>query len=309
MALRTSIAGIPLENPLMNASGCLCSTATQLAHIEFSHAAAVVSKSATIRAQDGNAEPRFYMDNIGAINSMGNPNPGYKYYIEYASKRRNFGKTEKPYIMSVYPYHTNELDVIIPEIFANDCAVELNVSCPNVGINTNFAKYDTYFDKMHQLSNNGKIWGIKLPPLFHQPEFEHMSHMLLKHQPNFITSINTVPRGLILDPVTFLPKIAPYNGLGGISGKYIKPIGLSNVYQFSTLLKNKIDIIGCGGISSGQDVLEYMAAGARAVQIGSHLNREGTDCFEKIESELFKLVGNESITNFIGRAHVRLSAL
>lgn len=306
MSLQTWIADIPLQNPLMNASGCLCGTGSQLNALENSRAAVVVSKSATINPQIGNDGSRLYLDEFGAINSMGNPNLGYQYYVDHFSSKHD----AKPHILSIYPYNPEELKTMIFKISTSKTfktIFELNVSCPNVGIDNNFDTYEKYFDIMSVLGmSDQQVWGVKLPPFFHKYEFEHMSRMLLKYRPNFITSINTVPRGLILDPKTLLPRIVPYNGLGGISGKYIKPIGLSNVYQFSTLLDRKIDIIGCGGISSGQDVLEYMAAGACAVQIGSHLIREGVECFQTIEKELVSLVNDRPITDFIGRARAKM---
>jgi dihydroorotate dehydrogenase (fumarate) len=78
----------------------------------------------------------------------------------------------------------------------------------------------------------------------------------------------------MIDYQTERTRIAANGGLGGLAGSYIKPISLPNVYNFSWLLKEKIDIIGCGGITIGIDIFEYILCGAKAVQVGTQLIRE-----------------------------------
>ena len=99
--------------------------------------------------------------------------------------------------------------------------------------------------------------------------------------------------------------IAPKGGLGGIGGDYCKPIALANVRQFYELLKDTdIDIIGCGGIKSGQDVYEHILCGATAVQIGTHLVKTGTGCFNRILNELKEILDDRSLDEIRGKLKV-----
>jgi dihydroorotate dehydrogenase (fumarate) len=303
MDLSTSVAGIPLINPLMNASGCWCNDTEQLDQISSSKSAAIVSKSGTLLPRNGNEHQRLYIDDMGAINSMGLPNAGYKYYYWYNLPGLSTQKSTifKPYFQSIHPFTPNELDIMMPELLGG--SIELNISCPNVESKSNMEMYEQYFDSMrcHQLDEHIKLWGVKLPPFFHSRDFEHMSRLLLKYGAKFITSINSVPNGLFIDSQKYgmelsnKIRITPRGGLGGVSGKYIKPFGLANVYQFKKLLGNKIDIIGCGGVSTGLDVMDYLTVGAKAVQIGSQLLREGPACFARIEAEFTELKQKEQM--------------
>jgi dihydroorotate dehydrogenase (NAD+) catalytic subunit len=116
-----------------------------------------------------------------------------------------------------------------------------------------------------------------------------------------ITAINTL-RAMSIDVETMMPILS--NRIGGLSGSAIKPIGIRCVYEISKKLK--VPVIGCGGVSSWQDVIEYMIAGASAVQIGSVLGSSGPRIFNKITQDLKKYVEKKRIANIseiIGIAH------
>lgn len=114
---------------------------------------------------------------------------------------------------------------------------------------------------------------------------------------DFITCINSLGNGLIVDYEKETCVIKPKNGLGGIGGEIIKPIALSNVYNFYRRLGDKIDIIGCGGISNGYDVFEHILCGAKMVQIGSKFMEEGLLCFTRIENELIEIMKKKNYKN------------
>jgi dihydroorotate dehydrogenase (fumarate) len=285
--LRQTLVGISLENPLMNASGCWCQTETELDQLVSSDAGMIVSKSGTINSREGNPHPRLYLDKFGSINSMGLPNLGYEFYTDYGLK------CTKPFIQSLFPFNMEEFDQMIEQIFEKVNSVkliELNISCPNlIGRSTGgFEQYEQYMDRikqMGQLGENMKI-GFKLKPLFEQTHYDVMANLLLKYSVPFITTINSLPDGLIVDPITLTTKIYPKDGVGGIGGQYVKPISLSNAYNFSKRLDNMVDVVGCGGISTGIDCFEYILCGCKCVQIGTQLMREGVDCFGRIRQEL-----------------------
>jgi len=118
---------------------------------------------------------------------------------------------------------------------------------------------------------------------------------------SIITAINTL-RAMSIDIETMMPVLS--NLIGGLSGNAIKPIGIRCVYEISKKLQ--VPVIGCGGVSSWQDVIEYMIAGASAVQIGSILGSSGPKIFNHITKDLKKYVekkGLRNISELIGIAH------
>jgi dihydroorotate dehydrogenase (NAD+) catalytic subunit len=118
---------------------------------------------------------------------------------------------------------------------------------------------------------------------------------------DIITAINTL-RAMSIDIETMMPILS--NRIGGLSGNAIKPIGIRCVYEISKKLK--VPVIGCGGVSSWKDVVEYMIAGASAVQIGSVLGSRGPGIFNQITTGLKKYVEKKQLKNIgeiIGISH------
>jgi len=286
----TTLCSIPLSSCLMNASGCYSSTLDQINKLDKTKSCAVVmSKSCTVISQDGNLRPRLYLDDTQCLNSMGLPNLGHDYYSNI--------NINKPYIQSIYPKTIDDLDKLFD---TNSKIIEVNMSCPNVSSSYNINNYESYLDKIYQLKKD-KIVGLKLAPIFDLKEYHIMSNMILKYDINFITCSNSIPNCLIVDFINEKTVIKPNNGLGGMS---LKAISLSNVYNFHKILKDKVDIIGAGGITCGKDVFEYILCGAKCVQIGSTLLRDGTKCFERIENELhdiMKMKNYNKISDFYGK--------
>lgn len=301
--ISTKIADINLLSCLMNASGCHCTTESELDDLKNSELGAVVSKSSTIEKRQGNLSPRFHIDQYGSINSMGIPNNGYDFYLNYGMK------CNKPFIQSIYPFNVSELKKMLEDI-NNEVKsgklmymVEINLSCPNLK-NINIALYDThslkdYLDEIDRTDTSNLILGLKMPPFYDLLDYARTSMALLSYKDKikFITCSNSIVNGLLIDYNKEETIIYPKNGMGGIGGIYCKPVSLSNVYNFYKHLKGQIQIIGCGGISSGQDVFEYILCGATAVQIGTHLLREGLNSIKTIENELINIMSKKGYNN------------
>lgn len=304
----TSICGIQLKCPIFNASGCWCTTSDALDSLRDSTSGAILSKSGTITPRSGYTEPRLYIDDNVSINAMGIPNQGYKFYTEYGNTIHN-----KPFIQSIYPFSTTELKTMLTDInstITTKKLIEINISCPTVYHNIDII--NTYLDTINQLHLDTLILGLKLPPLFESYQFDVVSTLLNQSQVRFITCTNSIPNGLLIDPVLETTRIHPNNGQGGISGKLIKPIALSNVFNFYQRLNPLIDIIGCGGIVSGSDVFEYILCGATAVQIGTQLLTEGPKCFTRISNELSAIMKQKNyrtINDFKGLLKIKTSKL
>jgi dihydroorotate dehydrogenase (fumarate) len=304
--LKTKISDVVLESCMYNASGCLCTSKKDLENLDKSNAGAMISKSCTYISRIGNPHPRYYENELGSINSTGLANNGYLFYKNLADG------FSKPFILSIATLNWSDVIYMVNDYstYPKNCnLVEINVSCPNVE-GTKQLAYDTnQLNKLltHLGEYKGIQYGLKLPPFFSPHLLEQVSEVLLNHEHiKFITCCNSLGNCLILNPDTLKPSIKPRSGLGGVGGDYCKPVCLANVYQFYKYLKGKIDIVGCGGIKTGQDVVEYIAAGACAVQIGTHYVKNGAKCFEEIEKEVEVILKERDVKNIMdlqGTAH------
>lgn len=305
-SLATLIGDIELDTCLYNASGARCTTAEELKAIAGSNAGAVLSKSCTSEYREGNPSPRYYETNLGSINSMGLPNEGFRFYSDYAQQHK--ASSKKPYFVSVSGLSFEENVSIITQLSHETGidAIELNLSCPNVPgkpqTGYDFEQVQRVLDAVCSISE--RPLGVKLPPYFDIIHFEQMADILKAYPLTFVTCINSIGNGLVIDAQTETVAIKPKNGYGGLGGDYVKPTALANVHQFYCLLPNQIQIIGCGGIKNGQDAFEHILCGASAVQIGTQFMREGTSCFMRIAQELQILMeakGYKKLEDFKGK--------
>lgn len=297
MSLQTKIAGIALETCIFNASGPYCSTSEELHRIGASQSAAILSKSCTLEARDGNPAPRYVDTAWGSINAMGLPNKGWEYYRELAPSLGIYGK---PYFVSVAGMSHADNLTIIKGLQNVDylAAIELNLSCPNL-VGKPQTAYDMeatarLLDEVFGL--NTLPLGVKLPPYFDPVHFEQAAAVLNQYPIGFVTCINSIGNGLAIDWQSETTLIRPKNGLGGLGGSIIKPTALANVREFRRLLRADIDVIGCGGISTGSDAFEHILCGASAVQIGTQFHQERENCFARIAQELREVMQSKGYT-------------
>lgn len=292
--LQTKLAGYNLTTCIYNASGPRCTNEKELLELaRCSYTGAVLSKSCTLNYRIGNAEPRYYENDKLTINSTGLANEGYEFYGKIGDKIRKEGK--KPYIVSVSGLSMND-NLKIIDYLQRECeidGIELNLSCPNiigkpqVGYDLNAS--EELIRKVYELELNKPI-GLKLPPYFDPIQIDQMSDLFKNYPISYLTCINSLGNGLVVNPFNDQVAIKPKGGLGGIGGEVIKPFALANVYQFRKSLPN-MDIIGCGGIQTGRDIYEHILVGATAVQIGSAFMREGIGCFERLTKEMEEIMG------------------
>ena len=300
--------GEEIKNPWMNASGVWCTSHEELLELCSTPIGAIVTKSVTLEARKGNPEPRFWGNATSSINSMGLPNHGIQYYIDFANNyQKEIG--DKKFILSLAGLHLEKhMDSICNII--NDCenidAVELNLSCPNIPTHPLIAYNLPVFERTLRafLEKCDKPVGVKLSPYFEAHQFEEVANMLNTTRIVFITTINSLPNGLLIDVENETPLIVPKNGVGGVGGMYAKPTTLANIYQFYPLLKKEIAIIGCGGILTGTDALEHTLCGASLLQVGTALAMHGISIFETLQNELDSVLtkkNDKNLTNYIGR--------
>lgn len=305
MNLSTTLSGFELQNCLMNASGVHCTHLDELEGLLNEGVGAVVTKSCTLEYRAGNPEPRYATIPYGSINSMGLPNNGIKYYIDFIEKYQ--AETDKLIMLSVAGLSKTENIELLRIANQSEAIkiIELNLSCPNIPGKPQTG-YD--FDATQSLLNEAfsfckKPIAVKLPPYFDMAHFEAMAEVLNNFPLAYVCCVNSIGNGMWIDTATESTVIKPKNGFGGIGGLYIKPTALANVRMFYKLLNN-IDVVGCGGVQTGQDAFEHILCGASMVQIGTTLWEEGKSCFERISNELaeiMKVKGYHSINNFKGK--------
>lgn len=306
MKQETTFAHTKFANPFMNASGVHCMTIEDLQELEKSDAGAYITKSCTLEKREGNPSPRYVDLDLGSINSMGLPNLGFNYYLDYVLEVQQ--NQDTPIFFSIAGMSPEEnlemLDSIQKSAFSG--ITELNLSCPNVPGKPQLA-YD--FQATEQLLEKvfaffKKPLGVKLPPYFDLAHFDQMAGILNKFPLTYVNSVNSVGNALYIDTEEEAVVIKPKNGFGGLGGQYIKPTALANVRAFYTRLKPEIQIIGTGGIETGQDAFEHLLCGASMLQIGTALHKEGPEIFTRIRRELQEIMdkkGYQSIDEFRGK--------
>ena len=298
LSTQTQIAGFSFDNCLMNAAGVACMTIEELEEVKNSAAGTFVTKTATLQARAGNPEPRYQDVPLGSINSMGLPNHGLDYYLEYLLDLQK-AESNRTFFLSLVGLSLEETHTLLIKVQDSDFKglTELNLSCPNVPGKPQIA-YD--FEATEKILSEvfdyfTKPLGIKLPPYFDMAHFDQAAAIFNKFPLFFVNCVNSIGNGLYIDDETVV--IRPKNGFGGIGGEYIKPTALANVHAFYQRL------IGTGGVLTGRDAFEHILCGASMVQVGTTLHKEGVGAFERITEELKAIMlekGYESIQDFRG---------
>lgn len=278
----------------MNASGVYCLDVSDLKALEASASGSLITKSCTLEARSGNPEPRYVATPLGSINSMGLPNRGYQYYLDYA---RQFDYAQKPLFMSVAGLSLTDNLHMIEAIrdAALPAIVELNLSCPNVPgkpqIAYDFAAMDQMLAAVTQIYS--RPFGVKMPPYFDFAHFDEAAAILNRYPTvAFVTCINSIGNALVIDTESESVVIKPKDGFGGIGGDYVLPTALANVNAFYRRCPGK-QVIGCGGVKTGEHVFQHLLAGASLVQVGTALQEEGAGIFARLNAELAALLSRK----------------
>ncbi len=300
--LEVDFCGLRLENSLMNAAGT-CKLKDGPEGVEGllrTEAAAIMVGSGTIYSRSGNAGTAYWFGGSYAVNSLGLPNPGSDWYsrnlAQMVTMAHDAGKKLFFSAAGFSPAEYLELSLVALSQGAD--AVELNFGCPNVwgpdGAQKRIASFDVGLVG-ETLELVGAAVGptarifCKMSPLSDPSLIEQLASAVSGHQcVKAITAVNTFPNGYALDEAG-KTRITPAGGLGGVSGPAMKPIGLGQVLQWRQKLPSHIAVIGVGGISTGQDMLDYQGAGAQVMQVATaYLERKG-GVFAEILAEYVSL--------------------
>ncbi len=299
--LSIDIAGLKLCSPTALASGILGYSADYMQVIEANGAGAVVTKSVGVTPRVGYANPTVVQAKGGLINAVGLPNPGIDQYVEEIGYAKTILKV--PFIVSVYGYSADEYALAAKKAAAAGAdAVELNVSCPHVQftgseIGQNPRLLQDVVCKVKAEVRKPVI--VKLSP--NVTDIVEIAKVAEKAGADALTVINTV-RAMAIDVETQMPILS--NVRGGLSGSAIKPLALRCVYDVFEAVK--IPILGCGGVSDWRDTVEFLLAGAQAVQVGTAVATEDLSVFADINKGVenyLKKKGYGSVKEIVGLSH------
>jgi dihydroorotate dehydrogenase (NAD+) catalytic subunit len=242
---------------LLNASGCLDAlTAPDVAR----SLDAFVTKTVTPQPREGNAPIRITETDVGMINSIGLANPGIDMFLTRALPQ--LAKLGIPVWVSVGGFEADEYAEICSRLDdeAEVAAIELNVSCPNV---ESPAQSAAQIVATARLATRKELWA-KLSPAV--PDIGEVARAAQEGGADGLSLVNTI-RGLKLDDRTLTPALGP--GVGGLSGPALRPTALAAVH--ACYAATALPIVGMGGVQTGRDVLDFVAAGARHVALGTVL--------------------------------------
>jgi dihydroorotate dehydrogenase (NAD+) catalytic subunit len=301
--LKTTLAGLTLCNPTMLASGILGYSTGTLENVVEGGAAAVVTKSIGLKPRNGYANPTVVQANCGLINAMGLPNPGIDEFVHELREAKKV--LNVPVIVSVYGYSEQDYATVAQKALdAGADAVELNVSCPHVKKTGSEIGQDAQVLKKVVRQVKAAVKKpviVKLSP--NVTDITEIAEAAEKAGADALTLINTV-RAMAIDAETAVPVLG--NRVGGLSGPAIKPVALRCVYEVYDRVR--VPVIGVGGITNWRDAVEFLLAGASAVQIGTAVATKGSRVFGVIAKgtdEYLRKKGFKGVNDIVGLSHRR----
>ncbi|HJJ90817.1 MAG TPA: dihydroorotate dehydrogenase [Methanocorpusculum sp.] len=285
------IGGVPLNNHMLLAAGILGTTAASLSRMLHLGAGGVVTKSIGPELKNGHKGPSLIAVGGGILNAMGLPNPSQEFTKEISTLLTE----KKPVIISIFGGTPQEF-AKVAAWFQDALAFELNLSCPHAdwygaAIGTHPRVVQECTEAVKTL---GKPVWVKLTPNI--TNIGTIGRAAEKGGADAIVAINTV-KAMRISTGMRQPVLG--NKFGGLSGTAIFPIAVRAVYDLYETCT--IPIIGCGGVSSADNVLEMMMAGATAVEIGSAIY-ENINIFSDIAAELYDINGIPA-EEIVGCAH------
>ncbi len=260
----TQVAGVEWKNPVGTASGTFQYAAVRWFY-DVSQLGAVCTKGVSPVPWEGNPSPRTAEGPASNLNAVGLQNPGVDHYLENdLPKLKKIGATV---IANVAGHSDDDYKQVVAKLADCDAdMLEINVSCPNVthggmSVGTDPVALSKLLDQLRPMTDKPMI--VKLTP--NVTDITLPARAAVEHGADALSMINTL-LGMRMDIRTGEPIIA--NRTGGVSGPSVLPIGIAAVYRVRTALPD-IPIIGIGGIDSGEKALEYLYAGANAVEVGA----------------------------------------
>ncbi|MGD1835533.1 MAG: dihydroorotate dehydrogenase [Nitrososphaeraceae archaeon] len=296
--LSVDISGIKLQNPFILASGFLGISQSVFNRLHKIGLGAIVSKSISLKPREGYKGPTVVsIDEKSYINAIGLANPGASYFAKEISNNT------VPLIISLVGSSQKDFPKLIDKFDKlNILGYEINLSCPHVAkmgmeVGDDPELVKDIIKTIKHKTKKPVIIKVGIGNI----DILKLSQVIKDSGADAITAINTI-RAMSIDYKTARPILN--NKIGGLSGKSIKPIGIRCVYEIYRNID--IPIIGCGGIFTWEDVLEYILAGASAVEIGSAIGYGNINIVKKITRGLKNYLekkGYKNLKEVRGIAH------
>jgi dihydroorotate dehydrogenase (NAD+) catalytic subunit len=263
--LRVDFAGLTLRNPVMPASGTFASGREFSDFIDLGRLGAIVTKGVSLHPWAGNESPRIAETASGMLNSIGLQNPGVEAFCEHDIPW--LAERDVPVIVNVSGHSIDEYARVVERLEREPAvaAYEVNISCPNVdaggmAFGTACAPAAAVTRAVRAVTARPVI--MKLSP--NVTDIVAIARAVEGEGADAVSLINTL-LGMSIDARTRRPRLARV--VGGLSGPAVKPVALRMVWQVASAVA--LPVIGVGGIMTGEDAIEFLLAGAAAVQVGT----------------------------------------
>ena len=267
------LCGVELPGPVLNGSGTFDAIAARRAFgdelLERFPFHAFVSKTITVEPRQGNPPPRLWETPAGMLNSIGLPNKGLEGFL--LSDLPRLAELPVPLVVSVMGFSRDELATLVASVAERSevAMLELNVSCPNVEtglvMGASAGEAAASVERVRPLTEKPLI--VKLTPNAAQPEA--VAHAAQEAGADAVSLINTLS-GMAIDPHTRAPWLG--GGTGGLSGPAVRAVAIEQVRAVAARVT--VPVIGMGGIASGRDAADFLAAGASCVAVGTENFRD-----------------------------------
>ena len=306
-SLAVRLGPLELRNPILTASGTFGYGLEFADFVDLSKIGGLCTKGLSLKPHAGNMPPRICETPAGMLNAIGLQNVGVEAFLEEKLPRlRSLGATV---IANVWGDLEEDYVAVVRALEAAEglAAVELNISCPNVQVGgmlfgNSPALTASLVAKVRAATKRPLV--VKLSP--NAPDLVASARAAREAGADILSLINTLV-GMAIDPETGKPRLS--FGTGGLSGPAIKPIAVRMVYQVARALPG-MPLMGIGGISSLEDVLEFLAAGASAVQVGTANFKDPAVSGRLVgELEAYCAARGVSAASLVGRAHTPKSAV
>ena len=302
--LSTALGKLSLAAPVLTASGCAAAGRELDNYFDITQIGGIVTKSIMLEPRSGRATPRMAETPSGMLNSIGLQGPGIEAFIEHdlAWLHQRGVRT----VVSIAGNNVHEFGRLARRLRSAPgvAAIEINISCPNVA--NRGLVYACHLGSAQDVVAEVRKHADPAIPLLAKlspdvTDIVEIARGVMEAGADGLSMINTL-LGMVIDPVTLRPKLG--GRTGGLSGPAIRPVAVRAVYQVHAALPH-VPILGMGGIRTGRDALEFLAAGASAVSVGTAIFNDPSAPI-RIQRELaseLQVRGFEQLRDVVGIAH------